>query len=59
MTCTALSDTYINTSRTIFFEVVLVAQLVEVTDCAVLGGVVEVMSSNPARIKTIFQHLPT
>ena len=29
------------------FEVVSIAQLVEVTDSAVLGGVAEVVSSNP------------
>ena len=33
--------------RTIFFGVVSIAQLVEVTDSAVLGGVAEVVSSNP------------
>ena len=32
----------------IFFGVVSVAQLVEVTDSAALGGVVEVVNSNPA-----------
>ena len=36
--------------RTIFFWVVSVAQLVEVTDSAVLGGVVEVVRSNPALV---------
>ena len=45
--CTALANTYISALRTIFFGVVSIAQLVEVTDSAVLGGVAEVMSSNP------------
>ena len=41
------------------FGVVSIAQLVEVTDSAVLGGVAEVVSSNPAvGHKNIFQHLP-
>ena len=30
----------------------------EVMDSAVLGGVVEIVSSNPARVKNVFQHLP-
>ena len=47
-TCTALADTYISAIRTNFFGVVSIAQLVEVTDSAVLGGVVEVVSSIPA-----------
>ena len=38
------------------FEVVSIAQLVEVTDSAVLGSVVKVMSWNPA-MGHIFQHL--
>ena len=38
------------------FEVVSIAQLVEVTDSAVLGSVVKVMSWNPAMVH-IFQHL--
>ena len=39
--------------------VVLIAQLVEVTDSAVLGGAAEVVSSNPTvGHKNIFQHLP-
>ena len=43
----------------IFFGVVSIAQLVEVTDSAVLGGVAEVVSSNPTEgHKNIFQHLP-
>ena len=46
-TCTALADTYISAIRTIFFGVVSIAQLVEVADSAVLGGVVEVVSSIP------------
>ena len=37
--------------------VVSMAQLVEVTDSAVLSGVSEVVSSNPTVIKQ-FQHLP-
>ena len=53
-TCTALADTYISAIRTIFIGVVLKAQLVEVTDSAVLGGVVEVVSSNPAVGHKIF-----
>ena len=59
MTWTALADTYISAIRTIFFGVVSIAQLVEVTDSAVLGGVAEVVSSNPTvGHKNIFQHLP-
>ena len=58
-TCTALANTYISTIRTLFFGVVSIAQLVEVTDSAVLGGVAEVVSSNPTvDDKNIFQHLP-
>ena len=39
--------------------VVSIAQLVEVTESAVLGGVAEVVSSNPTvGHKNIFQHLP-
>ena len=53
-TCTALADTYISAIRTIFIGVVLKAQLVEVTDSAVLGGVVEVVSSIPAVGHKIF-----
>ena len=45
--CTALANTYVSAIRTIFFGVVSMAQLVEVTDSAVLGGVAEVESSNP------------
>ena len=44
--------------RTIFFGVVSMAQLVEVTVSAMLGGVVEVVSSNPALVIKIFQLLP-
>ena len=44
-TCTALADTYISAIRTIFFEVVWIAKLVEATDSAVPGGVVEVLGS--------------
>ena len=57
--CTALANTYISAIRTIFFGVVSIAQLVEVTDSAVLGGVAEVVSSNPTvGHKNVFQHLP-
>ena len=52
--CTALADTYISAIRTIFFGVVSIAQLVEVTDSAVLGGIVEVVSSIPAVGQKIF-----
>ena len=45
--CTALANTYMSAIRTIFFGVVSIAQLVEVTNCAVLGGAAEVVSSNP------------
>ena len=56
-TCTALADIYISGIRTIIFGVVSVAQLVEVADSAVLGGVVEVVSSILAvGNKNIFQH---
>ena len=55
MTCTALAGTYISA-----IGVVSIAQLVEVTESAVLGGVVEVVSSNPmVGHKNIFQQLPT
>ena len=58
-TCTALANTYISAIRTIFFGVVSIAQSVEVTDSAVLGGVAEVVSSNPRwAIKIFFQHFP-
>ena len=53
-TCTALADTYISAIRTIFIGIVSIAQLVEVTDSAVLGGVVEVVSSIPAVGHKIF-----
>ena len=43
----ALADAYISAIRTIFSGVVSIAQLVEVTDSAVLGGVAKVVSSNP------------
>ena len=57
--CTALADTYISAIRTIFLGVVSIAQLVEVTDSAVLGGVVELESSNPTvGHENIFQHFP-
>ena len=57
--CAALADTNISAIRTIFLGVVSIAQLVEVTDSAVLGGVVEVVNSNPTvGHKNIFQHLP-
>ena len=45
--CTALANTYISALRTIFFGVVSIEKLVEVTDSAVLGSVAEVVSSNP------------
>ena len=42
-----------------FIGLVSISQLVEVADSAVLGGVVEVVSSIPAvGHKNIFQHLP-
>ena len=42
-----------------YFGVVSIAQLVEVADSAVLGGVAEVVSSIPTMgHKNIFQHLP-
>ena len=53
-TCTALADTYISAIRIIFTGVVSIVQLVEVTDSAVLGGVVEVVSSIPAVGHKIF-----
>ena len=69
----ALSDTNISAIRTIVFFfffffflgggggggglVVSVAQLVEVTDSAVLSGVFEVARSNPALPYKYFQHL--
>ena len=52
--CTALANTYISALRTIFFRVVSIAQLVEVTDSAVLGGVAEVVSSNPRWVMKYF-----
>ena len=59
-TCTVLDDTYISAIRTIFLGVVSIPQLVEVTDSAVLGGIVEVMSSIPAVghkiLFSIFRH---
>ena len=42
-----IANTYISAIRTIFYGVVSIAQSVEVTDSAVLGGVAEVVSSNP------------
>ena len=44
-TCTALAGTYISAIRTIFLWVVSIAQLVEVANSAVLGGVVKVVRS--------------
>ena len=44
-TSTGLADTYISAIPTILFGVVSMAQLVEVTVSAKLGGVVEVVSS--------------
>ena len=58
MTRTALSDTFISATRIVFIGVVSIAQLVEVTDSAVLEGVVEVVSSNPALALNTLQHLP-
>ena len=52
--CTALANTYVSAIRTIFFGVVSMAQLVEVTDSAMLGGVAEVASSNPRWVITYF-----
>ena len=53
------ANTYISAIRTIFFGIVSIAQLVEVTDRAALGDVAEVVSSNPTvGHKNIFQHLP-
>ena len=46
--CTALADTYICAIRAIFFGVVSIAQLVEVTGSAEPGGVVEVVRLIPA-----------
>ena len=45
---------YIQCIRTIFFGVVSIAQSVEVTDSAVLGGVAEIVSSNPSWAIKIF-----
>ena len=53
-TCTVLANTCISAIRTIFFGVVSIAQSVEVTDSAVLGGVAEVVSSNPSWAIKIF-----
>ena len=47
MACRIQNNIFIERDRTIFFGVVSIAQLVEMTDSAVLGGVAEVMSSNP------------
>ena len=52
--CTALADTCISAIGTISFGIVSIGQLVEVTDSAVLGGVVEVVSSIPAMDHKIF-----
>ena len=56
----ALADTYISAIRTIFIGIVSIAQLVEVTDSAVLGGVVKIVSSIPTVghkiFFSIFQH---
>ena len=56
-TSTALSDTYISSFRTMFFWVVTIAQLVEVTDSTVLGGVGEVVRWSTSS-HNIFQYLP-
>ena len=53
-TCTAFADTCVSVIRTIFFGVVSIAQLVEMTGSAVLGGVVEVVSLIPAVGHNIF-----
>ena len=54
-----IANTYISAIRANFLGVASTAQLVEVTDSAVLGGVAEVVSSNPTvGHRTIFQHLP-
>ena len=46
-------------SNNFYFVVVAIAHLVKRTDSAVLGGVVELVSSIPAvRHKNIFQHFP-
>ena len=57
--CTALANTYISAIQTIFLGVVSIAQLVEVTDSAVLGGVAEVVSSNPRWVVKYFSALTT
>ena len=50
---------FISATQTIFFGVVSIEQLVEVADSAVLGGVVEILSSIPTvGHKNIFQHFP-
>ena len=49
MACTVLSPTFINATQTICFSGVLIAWLTQVTDSAVLGRVVKVVSSNPAQ----------
>ena len=53
-TSTTLADTYIRAIQTIFWGVVSIAQLVEVTNSAVLGGVVEGLGSIPAVGHKIF-----
>ena len=59
-TCAALGDACIAAIRAIFFEVVSKAQLGEVTDSAVLGGVVGAVGSIPAvgheTFFSIFRH---
>ena len=52
--CTVLADTHISETRTILIGVVSIAQLVKVTDSAVLAAVLEIVSSNPARIINLF-----
>ena len=49
-----LANTYVSAVRTIFLEVVSITLLVEVTDNAELGGVAEVVSSNPTVGHKIF-----
>ena len=51
---TALANTYTSAIRTIFLGVISIAKLVKVTDSAVLGGVAEVVSSNPRWVKKYF-----
>ena len=58
--CNALAHTYTSAIETIFSGVVSIADLIEVTDSAVLGGVAGVVSSIPAvghkKFFSIFRH---